>query len=137
MTTGIIRFYRHLNVRITCADLPGLMFHFVRWKFRTYSFVRTVAIKGDAPPAFADRFDLVFCLQVFKYVPNPAVVVRQLAEAIRPGGHLVFDYVGGSAAEPAARMEALRYVSERFDVVEGAIPLDGRDIREVVARKKA
>jgi 2-polyprenyl-3-methyl-5-hydroxy-6-metoxy-1,4-benzoquinol methylase len=137
ITTGIIRFYRHLNVRITCADLPGMMFHFVRWKFRTYPFVRTLAIKPDAPPAFADRFDVIFCLQVFKYVPNPVVVVRQLDEAMRPGGHLIFDYVRGSAAEPGARVEALRYVSERFDVVEGTIPLDGRDVREVVARKKA
>jgi 2-polyprenyl-3-methyl-5-hydroxy-6-metoxy-1,4-benzoquinol methylase len=138
MTTGLIRFYRHLNVRITCADLPGLMFHFARWKFRAYPFVRMVAIKPDAPPPLGDRFDVVFCLQVFKYVPNPVVVVRQLDEAMRPGGHLVFDYVRGSAVsdESDARVEALRYITERFDVVEGTVPLDGRDVQAVVARKK-
>lgn len=135
VATSLIRFHRHLDVRITCADIWHLLFHFTRWRFRAYPFVRTVVVPPDTAPALDEPADLIVCLQMLKYVAMPLALVAALEGLLRPRGHLVLDYVPGEA--PAtARIEALRYLRERFEVVEGALPLDGSPVPRSVLRRR-
>jgi len=142
MTTSLVRFYRHLDLAITCADIPTVLFHFMRWKFRDHPFVRKVAIDpGDDAPLDGE-FDVIFCTEVLEHVPRPLAVLRHLHARLAPRGVLVLDYirseahgldtVGGLAERPAA----LDFVAAHFDVLEGSLPLDGRGVETVVCRRR-
>lgn len=141
ITTGLVRYHRHLDLQLTCADIPYLLFHFTRWKFRALPFVRTLVIEPGGHPPLDETYDMLICLQSFKYIPNPLPVVQHLDGCLRPGGHLVLDYVrpdgDGDEVERRRqeRLAALRYLAERFQVVEGALPLDGSHVPRTVLRK--
>lgn len=143
ITTSLLRYHRHLDLRLTCADIPYLLFHFTRWKFRALPFVRTLVIEPGGKPPLDEAYDMLICLQSFKYIPNPLAVVEHLDGCLKPGGHFVFDYVrpegAGVGIEPRRqeRLAALRYLAERFQVVEGALPLDGSHVPRTVLRKSS
>ena len=65
-----------------------------------------------------------------------------LHEALRPGGHLVFDYIrsDGTGLDTVAalrdRLPALRFVVDNFEVVQGRVAADGSDIEPAVVRKR-
>ncbi len=40
IATSLCEFYPYMNLKITCADIPTIMFHFTRWKFRHKRFLR-------------------------------------------------------------------------------------------------
>jgi len=139
ITTGLVRYYRDRRMRLTCADVPSLLFHFTRWRFRSYPFVRTLVIEPEGKPPIDEPYDLIVSLQALKYVLNPIAVIEHLDRFVKPGGHLVFDYarpdVPDDDTRARQRMEALRYIAERYRVIDGAIPLDGRNVPLTVARK--
>jgi hypothetical protein len=139
--TSLLRYYRHLDLRMTCADIPHLLFHFTRWRFRALPFVRTLVIEPGGKPPLDETYDTLICLQAFKYIPNPVAVMQHLEGCIRPGGYFVLDYFRPDEEGPDVerrlreRQEALGYLAERFRVVEGALPLDGAQMGRTVLRK--
>ena len=141
IATSLVKYYPHLNLRITCADIPHMIFHYTRWKFRSCPFVRAVMIHPGNDAPLDEEYDTIFCLEVFEHLPRPLPVLQHLEACLKPGGHLVFDYVRseGKGLDTAAglrdRLKVLRYVSDRFTVIEGAIPLDGSDVNTTVVRK--
>ncbi len=143
ITTSLVRYYRHLGLRMTCADIPYLLYHFTRWRFRALPFVRTLVIEPGGKPPLDETYDTLVCLQSFKYIPNPVPVVQHLEDCLRPGGHFILDYAPPDGEGPEVerrrreRVEALRYLAERFEVVEGALPLDGSRVGRTVLRKRA
>jgi len=46
-----------------------------------------VLARGEQLPFANERFDLVICTQVLQYVPEPAVVIREIARVLKPGGY--------------------------------------------------
>jgi ubiquinone/menaquinone biosynthesis C-methylase UbiE len=46
---------------------------------------------ADRLPVDADRFDLVTCMRVVKYLPRWALAISELARAAKPGGVVCFD----------------------------------------------
>lgn len=142
MLTALARRYRHRSLALVGADLPHLLFHFTRWRFRHDRFVTLVPIDpGDDAP-LPGRFDVIFCLEVFEHLPRPLATLRHFTEALHPGGVLIFDYVRseGAGLDTAAALRdrdaALRFVLDRFEVVEGRVPTDGSHVQPAVVRKR-
>jgi 2-polyprenyl-3-methyl-5-hydroxy-6-metoxy-1,4-benzoquinol methylase len=141
VASSLCKYYPHLNVGITCADIPHIMFHFTRWKFRNTEYVRLINIDpyDDAP--LTDMYDTVFCVTVLEHLPRPLPVLRHLYSHIKPGGHFVFDYIKSegkglnTVSALADRIPALQYIANNFEVIEGRVPLDGGHVGTVVCRK--
>jgi 2-polyprenyl-3-methyl-5-hydroxy-6-metoxy-1,4-benzoquinol methylase len=139
---ALARWYRHLNLHLVGADIPHLLFHFARWRFREARFVTMVPIGPNDDAPLPGRYDTIFCLEVLEHLPRPLPVLAHLHEALEPGGHLIFDYVRseGTGLDTASalrdRIPALEFLRERFAIVEGAVPLDGSHVEPVVARKR-
>jgi SAM-dependent methyltransferase len=141
IVTSLARHYRHLNLRLVGADIPHLLFHYARWKFRADRFVTMVPIQPNDDAPLSGEYDTIFCLETFEHLPRPIVAVQHLHRALRPGGCLVFDYVrsDGTGLDTAAalrdRIPALEFILKRFDIVQGRVATDGAHVEPAVARK--
>jgi 2-polyprenyl-3-methyl-5-hydroxy-6-metoxy-1,4-benzoquinol methylase len=139
---GLARYYRHHNLAIVGADIPHLLFHYARWKLRRYPFVTMVPIGPDDDAPLPGRYDTIFCLEVLEHVPRPIAVLQHFHDVLKPGGHLVFDYIESEATgfDTATalrdRRKALSFVHDHFDIVEGTLPLDAQNDAPVVARRR-
>lgn len=139
--TGLARHYAHRRLQLVGADLPHLLFHFARWKFRNDPFVAMVPIHLDDDAPLPGLYDTIFCLEVFEHLPRPLAVLEHFHRALKPGGHLVFDYVRseGTGLDTGAsvrdRLPALQFVLDRFEVVHGRVTTDGTDVGPAVVRK--
>lgn len=140
--TALTRHYRHLDLALVGADIPHLLFHYARWKFRALPYVTLVPIPPDDDSPLRGQFDTIFCLEVLEHVPRSIAVLRHFHDVLRPGGYLVFDYIESDAtgfdtgAALRDRRAALEFVRDRFDVVAGQIPLEGGAGQPVVVRKR-
>lgn len=143
ITSALARYYRHLDVSVVCADIPHLIFHYVRWRFRDCRFVTPVRIEPDDDAPLSGRFDTIFCLEVMEHVPRPIAALKHFHDVLKPGGHLVFDFIRSeakgfdTATALRDRTAALEFVRDHYDVVAGAIPFDGLDDTPVVVRKRS
>jgi 2-polyprenyl-3-methyl-5-hydroxy-6-metoxy-1,4-benzoquinol methylase len=142
LLVALARLYRHLDLQLVGADIPHLLFHYARWRLRDCRFVEWAAIKEDSDAPLPGLYDTIFCLEVLEHVPRPVAVVRHLHEALRPGGHLIFDYIrsDGEGLDTVAalrdRLPALRFVLENFEIVQGRVATDGAHVEPSVARKR-
>ncbi len=140
--TALARRYRHLDLQLVGADIPHLLFHYARWKFRHDRFVTMVPIDANDDAPLPGLYDTIFCLEVLEHVPRPITALEHFHRALKPGGHLVFDYVRseGTGLDTATslrdRLPALRFILERFDIVRGRVPTDGAHVETAVARKR-
>lgn len=142
IVTALARHYRHLDLRLVGADIPHLLFHYARWKFRADRFVSMVPILPNDDAPLPGEYDTIFCLETFEHLPRPVPVIEHLHRALRPGGCLVFDYVrsDGTGLDTAAalrdRVPALELILKRFDIVQGRVTMDGVHVDATVARKR-
>lgn len=139
---ALARHYRHLNLKLVGADLPHLLFHFARWRFRDARFVTMVPIDPGNDAPLPGEYDAVFCLEVLEHLQRPIPVLQHLHRALKPGGVLIFDYVrsDGTGLDTATslrdRIPALQFILDRFDIVSGRVPLDGSHVEPSVARRR-
>lgn len=142
VVTALSRYYRHRNLQLVAADLPHLLFHYARWKCRAWPFVTMVPIGPDDDAPLPGRYDTIFCLETLEHVPRPLAVLQHFVHVLKPGGHLVFDYIRseGKGLDTATalreRIPALRFVLDRFDIVAGRVTVEGEHIGPSVARKR-
>lgn len=136
--------YRHLDLECVGADIPHLLFHYARWKFRAEAFVTMIAIEPNNDAPLPGLYDTIFCLEVFEHLPRPLAVLEHFHRVLKPGGHLVFDYIRSdgspagldTAAALRDRPAALRFILAYFDIVQGHVPTDGANVEPAVARKR-
>src|SRR6185369_10063939 len=125
--TALARRYRHLDLQLVGADLPHLLFHYARWKFQADRFVTMVGIAPDDDAPLPGLYDTIFCLEVFEHLPRPLPILEHFHRVLKPGGHLVLDYVRSeatgldSATSLRDRPAALKFVLDHFDVVQGRV----------------
>jgi SAM-dependent methyltransferase len=142
MLTALARHYRHLSLRLVGADIPHLLFHYARWKFRHDRFVALVPIAPDDDEPLAGPFDALFCLETFEHLPRPLATARHFHRILKPGGYLIFDYIRSDATglDTATalrdRIPTLEFILDRFDVVQGHVTTDGLHVEPAVARKR-
>ena len=142
IVTALARHYRHLDLALVAADIPHLLFHFMRWRFRDVPYVTPVAINPDDDAALPGQYDVIFCLETFEHLPRPLAALTHFHTVLRSGGVLVFDYIrseGTYLDTPAGlrdRERALAFVLERFEVVDGEIKNDGSHLGPTVVRKR-
>ena len=142
--TALARRYRHLDLECVGADISHLLFHYARWKFRADDFVTMIAIEPNNDAPLPGSYDTVFCLEVFEHLPRPLPVLEHFHRVLKPGGHLVFDYIRSdgsplgldTAAALRDRPAALRFVLAHFDIVQGRVATDGSNVKPSVARKR-
>ena len=71
-----------------------------------------------------------------------SAVARHFHRVLRPGGHLVFDYIRSDATglDTAAalrdRIPTLEFILSHFDVVHGRVTTDGAHVEPAVVRKR-
>ncbi len=142
IVAGLARRYRHLDLQLVGADIPHLLFHYARWRFRRDRFVTMVAVEPNDDAPLPGLYDTIFCLEVLEHLPRPLAALEHFHRTLKPGGHLVFDYVRseGTGLDTATslrdRLPALRFVLDRFDIVQGRVTTDGAHVEAAVARKR-
>jgi SAM-dependent methyltransferase len=142
IVTALARHYQHLDLELVAADIPHLLFHFMRWRFRDIPYVTTVQILPDDDAALPGSYDVIFCLETFEHLPRPIAALQHFHTVLKPRGVLVFDYIRSEATfldTPAGlrdRERALAFVLERFEVVDGEIKNDGSNLGPTVVRKR-
>jgi SAM-dependent methyltransferase len=144
----LVRFAR-AGARVTGLDIATRAIDLAREYCRTAG-VEARLVEGDAAslPLRAESFDLVYCMGLLPFVPEPAAVVAEAHRVLRPGGRAIFmaynqrswmtllarlrGGLGGHSDAPAFRLydarafEALlsafperRLLTERFPSVSG------------------
>jgi SAM-dependent methyltransferase len=140
--TALARRYRHLDLQLVGADIPHLLFHYARWKFRADRFVTMLPIEPNNDTPLPGLYDTVFCLEVLEHLPRPIAAIEHFHRVLKPGGHLVFDYVRseGTGLDTATslrdRIPAIELILKQFDIVQGRVVTDGSHLEPAVARKR-
>ena len=94
----------------------------------------------DAP--LPGTYDTIFCLEVFEHLPRPLPVLEHFHRVLKPGGHLVLDYVRSeatgldSATSLRDRPAALKFVLDHFEVVQGRVTVGDEHVLTSVVRKR-
>lgn len=136
------KFYAHLGCRWTLADIANFPFHYAKYRYRGDSQVdfRTIEPGGFRDPMASERkYNVIVLTTVLEHLDDPLYVINYLTARLQQGGHLVFDYLiseGKGLDTPQAlsmRKECLKWILERFDIVEGSVDIE-RDVPISVAR---
>jgi 2-polyprenyl-3-methyl-5-hydroxy-6-metoxy-1,4-benzoquinol methylase len=81
-------------------------------------------------------------VEVLEHLPRPVAVLQHFYRALKPGGHLVFDYIRseGKGLDTSTslrdRLAALQFILDHFDIVSGEVRLDGSNVGATVARQR-
>jgi SAM-dependent methyltransferase len=125
------------------ADLPTLVFHYAKHKFRQCSNVEAVVLDAEHSFRFeTDRkFDAVFCCQVFEHLTEPLETAKRFAEMLTDDGVLYFDFAMSDARGLDSRQgmeernQVLDFIASEFSIEHGCID-PARDVGFTAARRK-
>ena len=124
------------------ADVETLALHYAGWRFSGRAGFSVQALTPENAFALpAGPFAAICCVTVFEHLPHPLETARQMAEALLPGGHLIFDYILGSGdgldtvQAVQERPAVLAFMRERFDVISGQLD-ERRSMDLTILRKK-
>jgi SAM-dependent methyltransferase len=138
-------FLGHVSSRWVLADIPGFAFHYARHLYGPDAEVTLATVQDADDPlrGVEEPFDLIIAQAVFEHLDRPRHLAEYLLERLRPQGFLWLEYSITDAtgldtpAGQAERLETLRYLSERLDVVQGELRVDERSLGTTICRKRA
>jgi SAM-dependent methyltransferase len=92
---GTGRFTAHLVgkvARVTAVDVSGRMLEQLRDRVSSARLaVQQLSVYDLDVLAGYGSFDTVICMRVLPHLENPAIALRLLSRAVKPGGNAVFD----------------------------------------------
>jgi SAM-dependent methyltransferase len=106
----IVRHITLVDVAIqTVTDLSRELGHLFN-----VSFIRADVSQPGLTAALNTTFDVIFALDVFEYIENPATCLSQLAAVLRAGGRLFLSYPN----VPPPKGDGVNYFNSRADLEE-------------------
>ena len=140
-------FLSHVPVEWVLADIPNFPFHYTRHtcaRDREASFCLINEELFDDPLRnVAGKFDIVIIHEVFEHLHKPRHLAQYLLDRLNPGGLFFFDYMRSDATghdTPAGleqRMETLKYLEQRLQIVDGHFEVSDQSITRCIGRVKA
>ena len=88
-----------------------------------------------------NNYDVIIISAVFEHLPNPLAEAKHLYQQLKPEGLLIFDYVNsqGQGLDTREAVEqrsaVLSFIKDNFQIIQGEIYSDERDIGMTVAKK--
>jgi len=143
LTQSLIKYYGHKRFKIHCADIPSFMFHWARWRLKDKNFVKFIKLDPDDLVPLKESHDIIFLIEVLEHLTNPLAIIKHIIEKLNKNGILVFDYIKSEGegldtqGSVEQRLEVLRFIKDNFEILEGDIYLDGRNIGTTIVRKNA
>lgn len=145
ITKTILEFDKKLGKsEFVLMDIPNLAFHYAKTRYAKDKNIhcRTLQESERLQPPIEEKFDTIFCTTVYEHLNSPIETSRRFLEMLKPGGHLVFDYVKSDAdgldtiAGLKERRETLEFLSENFEFLNRCdLDLD-ESVPLVIGRKK-
>lgn len=138
---SLIKYYSSKNLRLTVADIPSVMLHFVGWKLRDRLYVRVLSIDPASHSPLDTIYDVIICMTVLEHLPQPLVIVQHLWEQLKPEGIFIFDYIKSEGTGLDAkgslieRQQVLDFIRQHFTILEGKIPADHSSVGTIIAQK--
>ncbi len=105
-------FFHALGWEVALVDVSTTMLEFARWRLARHGVPATFydATSDPFPPG---AFDLITAFDVMVHVPDIAATLRRLHDALRPGGHLVFNIDN----QPMTERTAWHLYSEQYPIL--------------------
>ncbi len=124
------RYYNHLNVKWTLADLKQISFLYSCYTYYKESSIENLIIidsdnMDDPLQNIEGSFDVIILTTVLEHVHAPLTVVKMLLSRLKKGGKFVFDYIKSEAtgldskAGLLERQDTLEYIKNSVDIVRG------------------
>ena len=142
ITKSLANFYPNKKLRLTAADIPSHMLHFVGWRHRNQPFIDTLSLNPADNTPLTDTYDAIACMTVFEHLPHPLPIVKHLHAQLNPDGIFMFDYIKseGTGLDTASalrdRQQVLAFITKHFTILRGSIPTDGSNVKAVICKKK-
>ena len=126
------------------SDIQTLSFHYACWRFSDRDLIKPLLLRveNQFQPVLDRKLDVIFCITVFEHLNDPMETAQRFHQSLNEGGLLVFDYIKSDGHgldtrfSSIEREKVLRYILDRFEVVEGAIHLD-KSVNQVIVRKRS
>lgn len=79
--------FSRMGFNVTIADVSEPLLAFARYRCERHGLkVQTIDLKREAPRK--QGYDVELCFDVLEHIPQPVAAVKQLRDALRPGGLL-------------------------------------------------
>jgi 2-polyprenyl-3-methyl-5-hydroxy-6-metoxy-1,4-benzoquinol methylase len=92
------------DASITATDAFPAMLDIARQRLARYENVRLAQYDAEAPPAFAEKFDVVCGMDIIHHLDDPVLALKNWVAAVKPGATLIFSEA--NAYNPVLRFRA-------------------------------
>lgn len=79
------------GLKVSYADVAGRTFEFARWLFEKRNL--PIEMVDLSRGGLAKDYDTIICIDVIEHVPQPKVLLKELASCVRAGGVLVINNI--------------------------------------------
>ena len=144
VVNSYLRFGAGRKRKFVISDLETIYFHYGCMKLACAPNVRYEILKPDNNFMLntKDRFDIIYCIEVFEHLHEPLRIARMFYDLMNPGGILIFDYVksDGQGLDTHVGLEerpaVLDFITRNFEVMEGSLDNPQASLAMTVVKKK-
>ncbi len=141
LVTSMIKSKLGQYYQFTVADIKGFTYHFAKFRLKQHTNIKFLNLEPYQLPCLEQKYDAVFLQTVLEHLPNPLEVVKELTASLNKRGYFIFDYIlseghGLDTVEAVdQREEVLRFIEDRYVIVEGKISYNTSTNRTIAIKK--